>query len=35
MGNEATRVLHRASIPVLTFRALVSVDHPDKAKMKP
>jgi len=30
MGNEATRVLHRASIPVLTFRALMSADHPDK-----
>jgi len=35
MGNEASRVLHRASIPVLTFRALMSVDHPDKAKMRP
>ncbi len=34
-GHEASRVLHRASIPVLTFRALVSVDHPDKARMKP
>ena len=31
MGNESTRVLHRASIPVLTFRALVSADHPEKA----
>ncbi len=30
MGNESTHVLHRASIPVLTFRALMSVDHPDK-----
>jgi len=30
MGNESTRVLHRASIPVLTFRAIMSVDHPDK-----
>lgn len=30
MGNESSRVLHRASIPVLTFRALMSVDHPDK-----
>ncbi len=30
MGSEATRVLHRASIPVLTFRALMSADHPDK-----
>ena len=34
MGNEASRVLHRASIPVLTFRALMSVDHPDKAAPK-
>jgi len=31
MGNEASRVLHRASIPVLTFRALMSADHPDKS----
>jgi nucleotide-binding universal stress UspA family protein len=30
MGNESDRVLHRASIPVLTFRALMSADHPDK-----
>ena len=30
MGSEATRVLHRASIPVLMFRALMSADHPDK-----
>ena len=30
MGSEATRVLHRSSIPVLTFRGLMSVDHPDK-----
>lgn len=30
MGSEATRVLHRSSIPVLTFRALMSADHPDK-----
>ncbi len=30
MGSEATRVLHRASIPVLTFRALMSADHPDQ-----
>ena len=29
MGNEASRVLHRASIPVLTFRAIMSADHPD------
>lgn len=34
MGNEATRVLHRASIPVLTFRAIMSADHPDKAQPK-
>ena len=34
MGNESTRVLHRASIPVLTFRALMSVDHPDKTLPK-
>ncbi len=32
MGSEATRVLHRASIPVLTFRALMSSNHPDKDK---
>lgn len=31
MGSEAKRVLHRASIPVLTFRALMSADHPDQA----
>ena len=30
MGSEATRVLHRVSIPVLVFRALMSADHPDK-----
>jgi nucleotide-binding universal stress UspA family protein len=30
MGSEANRVLHRASIPVLTFRALMSADHPDR-----
>ena len=30
MGNESSRVLHRVSIPVLTFRALMSADHPDK-----
>lgn len=29
MGSEASRVLHRASIPVLCFRALMSADHPD------
>ena len=34
MGSEATRVLHRASIPVLMFRALMSADHPDKAPPK-
>lgn len=32
MGSEATRVLHRASIPVLVFRAVMSADHPDKKK---
>ena len=30
MGSESSRVLHRASIPVLTFRALMSANHPDK-----
>lgn len=30
MGSEASRVLHRTSIPVLTFRGLMSSDHPDK-----
>ncbi len=35
MGSEASRVLHRASIPVLTFRALMSADHPDKAAQQP
>lgn len=34
MGSEASRVLHRASIPVLTFRAIMSADHPDKAPAK-
>ena len=34
MGSEASRVLHRASIPVLTFRALMSADHPDKSLAK-
>lgn len=29
MGSDAKRVLHRASIPVLMFRALMSADHPD------
>lgn len=31
LGSESTRVLHRASIPVLVFRGLMSADHPDKA----
>jgi nucleotide-binding universal stress UspA family protein len=35
MGSEASRVLHRASIPVLVFRALMSADHPDKTPPKP
>lgn len=30
MGSESSRVLHRASIPVLTFRAIMSADHPDR-----
>ncbi len=30
LGSEASRVLHRSSIPVLTFRAIMSADHPDK-----
>lgn len=34
MGSEASRVLHRASIPVLVFRALMSVDHPDKKPLR-
>ena len=34
MGSESDRVLHRASIPVLTFRALMSADHPDKTPPK-
>jgi gluconolactonase len=34
MRSEASRVLHRASIPVLTFRALMSADHPDKPASK-
>lgn len=34
MGSEASRVLHRASIPVLTFRALMSADHPDRTLPK-
>jgi nucleotide-binding universal stress UspA family protein len=32
MGSEATRVLHRASIPLLIFRGIISADHPDKKK---
>ena len=35
MGSEATRVLHRASIPVLVFRAIMSSDHPDRPKGTP
>jgi nucleotide-binding universal stress UspA family protein len=35
MGNEATRVLHRASIPVLVFRGIMSADHPDRARAVP
>ncbi len=34
MGSESDRVLHRASIPVLTFRAVMSADHPDKTPPK-
>jgi nucleotide-binding universal stress UspA family protein len=34
MGSEASRVLHRASIPVLIFRGLMSADHPDKTLRK-
>jgi nucleotide-binding universal stress UspA family protein len=34
MGSESSRVLHRASIPVLMFRALMSADHPDTAPPK-
>jgi nucleotide-binding universal stress UspA family protein len=32
LGSEASRVLHRASIPVLVFRAVMSADHPDRKK---
>ena len=32
MGSEAGRVLRRASIPVLVFRAVMSADHPDKTR---
>ena len=35
MGSEASRVLHRSSIPVLTFRGLMSADHPDKTLAQP
>lgn len=35
MGDEATRVLHRASIPVLVFRGIMSADHPDRSKAAP
>jgi nucleotide-binding universal stress UspA family protein len=35
LGSESSRVLHRASIPVLMFRALMSADHPDKTAPKP
>lgn len=34
MGSQSDRVLHRASIPVLTFRAIVSVDPNKKAAEK-
>lgn len=30
LRNEASRVLHRSSIPVLVFRAVMSADHPDR-----
>jgi len=32
MGSESSRVLHRSSIPVLVFRAVMSSDHPDKTR---
>jgi nucleotide-binding universal stress UspA family protein len=35
IGDEASRVLHRASIPVLVFRALMSADHPDRPQARP
>lgn len=35
MGDEATRVLHRASIPMLIFRGIMSADHPDRKKVVP
>ena len=34
LGSEASRVLHRSSIHVLTFRAIMSADHPDKKKKR-
>lgn len=34
-SSEASRVLHRSSIPVLTFRAIMSADHPDRKPAKP
>ena len=34
MGSEASRVLHRSSIPLLVFRAVMSADHPDKLRAK-
>ena len=35
MGSEATRVLHRVSIPVLVFRGIMSADHPDRGQAAP
>lgn len=35
LRGEAERVLHRSSIPVLIFRALMSADHPDARPPKP
>jgi nucleotide-binding universal stress UspA family protein len=32
MGSESSRVLHRASIAVLVFRAVMSADHPDQQR---
>jgi nucleotide-binding universal stress UspA family protein len=32
LRSESTRVLHRASIPVLTFRAILSVEEQKKKK---
>src|SRR3989304_781518 len=34
MGSESTRVLHRASIPVLTFRAIISADRLEKKSVQ-